>query len=228
MKIQFNKEFGSVWNAIEGLTNISWSFKQSVGWRSKELILPTNIEQLQTSLKDNIYACDDTTPLYIEKMDGDTITIQYSTHSGKNTYWFEYDRHSQHCEVTWETETTNFSCLFSVQHANSISRTTKWEIECEDKPVIKPEFFSKEDQEQITLLCSVLKTQNVNTKAFLVYDHRHRDIFIIQTIGDGPNDSLPFFAIEIDCETPIDVKLVCKMLSVMLNENIIVERGGDE
>jgi hypothetical protein len=88
MKIQYVKEFGSVWNAIEGLTNISWSFKQSVGWRSKELILPTNIKELQCSLKENIYACDDTTPLYIEKMDGDTITIQYSTHSGKNTYLF--------------------------------------------------------------------------------------------------------------------------------------------
>jgi hypothetical protein len=54
MKIQFNKEFGSVWNAVEELCKISFSFRESVGWRSKEMVLPTNIEQLQTSLKDNI------------------------------------------------------------------------------------------------------------------------------------------------------------------------------
>ena len=226
MKIQFNKEFGSVWNAVEELCKISFSFRESVGWRSKEMVLPTNIEQLQTSLKDNIYPCSDTTPLYTEKMDGDTITIQYSTHSGKNTYWFEFDRHTQNCEVTWETETTNFSSLFSVQHANSISRTREWRIEAGESVVLADTFFSEEEQQNIEILCSVINNRtNIenSTKLFLVYDYKHRHMFIIQTRSNEPDDSLPFFAIEIDCETPIDVELVCKMLSVMLNENIIVE-----
>ena len=233
MKIQFNKDFGSVWNAVEGLCMISDSFKQAVGWRSKEMVLPINIDQLQRSLKENIYACDDITPLYIEKMDGDTISIQYSTHSGKNTYWFEFDRHSNHCDLTWETETTNFSSLFSVQHDNSISRTTESEIECECKPVIKPEFFSREEQEDISLLCSIINNRtNIDTsvKLFLVYDYRHRQLFIIQnTIGMEPHDTLPFFAIEIDCEnTSVGIEMICDILTEMLNIGVTVEKGGDE
>jgi len=165
-------------------------------------------------------------------MDGDTIIIQYSTHSGKNTYWFEYDRHSNHCEVTWETETNNFSSLFSVQHANNISRTTEWEIECEDKPVIKPEFFSKEEQEHIASACSIINNKtNIdnNTKLFFVYDYRHRQSFILQTIGsDEPDDSLPFFAIEIDCEnTSLGIEMICDILTEMLNIGVIIEKGCD-
>ena len=233
MKIQFNKDFGSVWNGVEGLCKISDSFKQAVGWKSKEMVLPINIEQLQCSLKENIYPCDDTTPIYTEKMDGDYITIQYSTHSGKNVYWFEYDRHSDHCEVTWETETNNFSSLFSVQHANNISRTTEWEIECEDKPVIKPTFFSKEEQEHITSACSIINNKtNIdnNTKLFFVYDYRHRQTFILQTIGsDEPDDSLPFFAIEIDCEnTSVGIEMICDILTEMLNTGVIIEKGGNK
>ena len=232
MKIQFNKDFGSVWNAVECLCNISDSFKDSVGWRSKKLILPTNINELQCCLKDNIYPCSDTTPIYVEKTDGDTISIQYSTHSGKNTYWFEFDRHSQHCEVTWETETTNFSSLFSVQHANSMSRTSKWRIEAEEAIVIDDTFFSEEQYRNISILCSVISNRtNIenSTKLFLVYDYRHRHMFIIQTSrNDEPDESLPFFAIEIDCGgTTINIDMVCERFSTMLNRNVIIEKGCD-
>ena len=208
MKVIFKRSFSSIWNAVEHLCNLSWSFKETVSWESKGMILPNTLITLQKAFDRNVdLANEEHMPVYefISNEDEKSVTLRYCTVSGKNEYLFKINRENMHVDVTWVTYSHNYTCIFQAINLEG------WDIETDDDIKFNSKLFT---EEQLINMCKIMMLVNriVDSKALLgsgVYreliylcDKKELDIRISCT--ESGRDKEPYFAMDIEENMSLD------------------------
>lgn len=228
MKVIFKRSFSSIWNAVEHLCNLSWSFKETVSWESKGMVLPNTLIALQKAFETNVnLANEEHTPLYelISKDNENFITLRYVTASGKNEYLFDINRENMHVDVTWVTYTRNYTCIFQAMCLED------WYIETDDLIHFDSALFSEEElakMGKILMLVNALadsktiKCNGVYRELIYLYEKREIDIRIscTESCTDSGNDREPYFAMDIDDNMSLDD--VFEFIEYCLTEEVTI------
>lgn len=212
MKVIFKRSFSSIWNAVEHLCKLSWSFKETVSWESKGMILPNTLIVLQKAFETNVnLANEEHMPVYefISNEDEKSVTLRYCTASGKNEYLFKINRENMHVDVTWVTYSHNYTCIFQAINLEN------WDIETDDVIKFNSKLFS---EEQLINMCKIMmlanaladsktiKCNGVYRELIYLYEKRELDIRIscTESCTESGNDREPYFAMDIEENMSLD------------------------
>jgi len=208
MKVIFNRSFSSIWNAVEHLCKLSWSFKETVSWESKGMVLPNTLITLQKAFDRNIdLANEEHMPVYefISNEDENSVTLRYCTASGKNEYIFDINRENMHVDVTWVTYSKNYTCIFQAINLEN------WDIETDDDIKFNNKLFT---EEQLINMGKIMMLVNriVDSKTLLgtgvyrelIYRFEKKELDIRMSCTESGNDREPYFAMDIDDNMSLD------------------------
>lgn len=224
MKVIFKRSFSSIWNAVEHLCKLSWSFKETVSWESKGMVLPNTLIALQKAFCRNVdLANEEHMPVYefISNEDENSVTLRYCTASGKNEYLFDINRENMHVDVTWITYTRNYTCIFQALCLED------WYIETDDLIHFDSALFSEEElakMGKILMLANaladskIIKCNGVYRELIYLYEKRELDIRISCT--ESGNDREPYFAMDIDDNMSLDD--VFEFIEYCLTEEVTI------
>lgn len=208
MKVIFKRSFSSIWNAVEHLCKLSWSFKETVSWETKGMVLPNTLISLQKAFDRNIdLSNEEHMPVYefISKDNENTVTLRYCTASGKNEYIFDIHRENLHVDVTWITYSKNYTCIFQAINLEG------WDIETDDIIKFDTTLFSEDEltkMGKIMMLYNALVDSNtikcagVYRELIYLCDKKELDIRISCT--ESGTDEEPYFAMDIEDNMSLD------------------------
>lgn len=224
MKVIFKRRFSSIWNAVEHLCNLSWSFKETVSWESKGMILPNTLITLQKAFETNVnLANEEHMPVYefISNEDKNSVTLRYCTASGKNEYLFDINRENMHVDVTWITYTRNYTCIFQAINLEN------WEIETDDVIKFNSKLFT---EEQLINMGKIMMLVNriVDSKVLLgagvyrelIYRFEKKELDIRISCTESGHDIEPYFAMDI--EDNMSLNDVFGVIEYMLTEEVTI------
>ena len=228
MKVIFKRSFSSIWNAVEHLCNLSWSFKETVSWESKGMVLPNTLIALQKAFNRNVDLADEEhMPVYefLSKDNENFVTLRYVTASGKNEYLFDINRENMHVDVTWITYSHNYTCIFKAINLEG------WDIETDDLIHFDSALFSEEElvkMGKIIMLANALadsktiKCNGVYRELIYLYEKRELDIRIscTESCTEGGNNREPYFAMDIDDNMSLDD--VFEFIEYCLTEEVTI------
>lgn len=202
MKVIFKRSFSSIWNAVEHLCELSWSFKEAVSWESKGMVLPNTLIALQKAFDRNIdLSNEEHMPVYefISNEDENSVTLRYCTASGKNEYLFDINRENMHVDVTWMTFTHNYTCIFQAINLEG------WDIETDDDIKFNSKLFT---EEQLINMGKIMMLVNriVDSKVLLgtgvygelIYRFEKKELDIRISCTESGHDIEPYFAMDIE------------------------------
>ena len=224
MKVIFKRSFSSIWNAIEYLCKLSWSFKETVSLESNGMILPNTLITLQKAFDRNIdLSNEEHMPVYefISNEDENFVTLRYCTASGKNEYLFEINRENLHVDVTWITYSHNYTCIFQAINLEG------WDIETDDVIKFNSKLFSEDEltkMGKIMMLYNALVDSNtvkcagVYRELIYLCDKKELDIRISCT--ESGRDKEPYFAMDI--EDNMSLNDVFGVIEYMLTEEVTI------
>lgn len=210
MKVTFKRSFSSIWNAVEHLCKLSWSFKETVSWESKGMVLPNTLSTLQKAFNRNVdLANEEHMPIYefISKDNENSVTLRYCTASGKNEYIFDINRENLHVDVTWITYTRNYTCIFQAMCLEN------WDIETDDVIHFNSKLFTEEQltkMGKIIMLVNALadsekiKRDGVYRELLYLYEKKELDIRISCTESSYNNNREPYVAMDIADNMSLD------------------------
>lgn len=224
MKVIFKRSFSSIWNAVEHLCNLSWSFKETVSWETKGMVLPNTLIALQKAFDRNIdLSNEEHMPVYefILNEDENSVTLRYCTASGKNEYLFDINRENMHVDVTWVTYSKNYTCIFQAINLEG------WDIETDDDIKFDSRLFT---EEQLVNMSRIIMLVNriVDSKTLvgsgvyreLIYRFEKKELDIRISCTESGNDRVPYFAIDIDDNLSLDD--VFEFIEYCLTEEVTV------
>ena len=224
MKVTFKRSFASIWNAVEHLSKLSWSFKETVSWESKGMILPNTLITLQKAFNRNVdLANEEHMPIYefISKDNENSVTLRYCTASVKNEYIFDINRENLHVDVTWITYSRNYTCIFQAISLGG------WDIETDDLIRFNSNLFTEEQltkMGKIIMLANALvdsetiKCDGVYRELIYLYEKKELDIRISCT-ESGDKDGA-YLATDIDDNMSLDN--VFKFIEYCLTEEVTI------
>ena len=224
MKVIFKRSFSSIWNAVEHLCKLSWSFKETVSWESKGMILPNTLITLQKAFSRNIdLANEEHMPVYefISNEDENSVTLRYCTESGKNEYLFKINRENMHVDVTWVTYSHNYTCIFQAINLEG------WDIETDDVIKFNSKLFS---EDELTKMGKIMMLVNriVDSKVLLgagvyrelIYRFEKKELDIRISCTESGHDIEPYFAMDIEENMSLDD--VFGFIEDCLTENVTI------
>ena len=224
MKVIFKRSFSSIWNAVEHLCNLSWSFKETVSWESKGMILPNTLITLQKAFETNVnLANEEHMPVYefISNEDENSVTLRYCTASGKNEYLFKINRENMHVDVTWVTYSHNYTCIFQAINLEG------WDIETDDVIKFNSKLFS---EDELTKMGKIMMLVNriVDSKVMLgagvyrelIYLYEKKELDIRISCTESGYDIEPYFAMDI--EENMSLNNVFEFIEDCLTEEVTV------
>ena len=224
MKVIFKRSFSSIWNAVEHLCKLSWSFKETVSWESKGMILPNTLITLQKAFSRNIdLANEEHMPVYefISNEDENSVTLRYCTVSGKNEYIFDINRENMHVDVTWVTYSHNYTCIFQAINLEG------WDIETDDVIKFNSKLFS---EDELTKMGKIMMLVNriVDSKVLLgagvyrelIYRFEKKELDIRISCTESGHDIEPYFAMDI--EDNMSLNDVFGVIEYMLTEEVTI------
>ena len=208
MKVIFKRSFSSIWNAIEHLCNLSWSFKETVSWETKGMVLPNTLIALQKAFETNVnLANEEHMPVYefILNDDENFVTLRYCTASGKNEYLFKINRDNMHIDVTWVTYSHNYTCIFQAINLEG------WDIETDDVIKFNSKLFS---EDELTKMGKIMMLVNriVDSKVLLgagvyrelIYRFEKKELDIRISCTESGHDIETYFAMDIEDNMSLD------------------------
>ena len=224
MKVIFKRSFSSIWNAVEHLCKLSWSFKETVSWESKGMVLPNTLIALQKAFEINIdLANEEHMPVYefISNEDENSVTLRYCTASGKNEYLFKINRENMHVDVTWVTYSHNYTCIFQAINLEG------WDIETDDVIKFNSKLFS---EDELTKMSKIMMLVNriVDSKVILgagvyrelIYRFEKKELDIRISCTESGHDIEPYFAMDI--EDNMSLNNVFEFIEDCLTEEVTV------
>ena len=224
MKVIFKRSFSSIWNAVEHLCKLSWSFKETVSWESKGMVLPNTLIVLQKAFDRNVdLANEEHMPVYefISNEDENSVTLRYCTASGKNEYIFDINRENMHVDVTWVTYSHNYTCIFQAINLEG------WDIETDDVIKFNSKLFS---EDELTKMCKIMMLVNriVDSKALLgagvyrelIYRFEKKELDIRISCTESGKDNESYFAMDIEDNMFLDD--VFGVIEDMLTEEVTI------
>lgn len=226
MKVTFKRSFASIWNAVEHLCKLSWSFKETVSWESKGMVLPNTLSTLQEAFNISIdLANEEHAPLYefVSKDNENSVTLRYCTASGKNEYIFDINRENLHVDVTWVTYTRDYTCIFQAMCLED------WYIETDDIIHFNSKLFSEEEltkMGKIIMLANALvdsetiKCDGVYRELIYLCNKKELDIRISCTESGGNVAGEPYFTMDIDDNMSLDD--VFEFINYCLTEDVTI------
>lgn len=208
MKVIFKRSFSSIWNAIEHLCNLSWSFKETVSWESKGMILPNTLITLQKAFDRNIdLSNEEHMPIYefILNDDENFVTLRYCTASGKNEYLFKINRENMHVDVMWITYSKNYTCIFQAINLEG------WDIETDDVIKFNSKLFSEDELTKMSRII-ILVNRIVDSKTLvgsgvyreLIYRFEKKELDIRISCTESGDYKEPYLAIDIEDNLSLD------------------------
>ena len=224
MKVIFKRSFSSIWNAVEHLCKLSWSFKETVSWESKGMMLPNTLITLQKAFETNVnLANEEHMPVYefISNEDENSVTLRYCTASGKNEYLFKINRENMHVDVTWVTYSHNYTCIFQAINLEG------WDIETDDDIKFNSKLFT---EDELTKMGKIIMLVNriVDSKVLLgagvyrelIYRFEKKELDIRISCTESGHDIEPYFAMDI--EDNMSLNDVFGVLEYMLTEEVTI------